>query len=341
MAPVVPDPKRIRGFQDAPAFEAWLAKHHAREAELWLKIHKKDSGLRTVTYAEALDVALCWGWIDGIRKALDDRSFLQRFTPRKPKSVWSQVNRRHVARLVAAGRMTEHGQRHVDAAKADGRWDAAYAPASRMTIPEDLATAIQADRKALATFDTLSRQNLYSLAHRIGSVKAPSARSAKIERFVAMLARGETIHPQKAKLRTATVAAAKRPARGLKTAPTEAPVEAFLASIAGEAHADCRKLDAWMRRATGSPGVMYGKGIVGYGTSTIRYADGREAPWMKMGFSPRTQGLALYGLIASKPSSALLGKLGKHSTGKGCLYIKRLADINAATLRALMGAAAK
>jgi uncharacterized protein YdeI (YjbR/CyaY-like superfamily) len=170
-----------------------------RESELWLKIHKKDSGLATVTYAEALDVALCWGWIDGLKKGWDERSFLQRFTPRRPKSVWSQINRRHVARLVAAGRMTPHGQRHVDAARADGRWDAAYAPIREMTIPDDLASAIRAVPKALATFERLSKQNVFALAYRTRSVKTASARAAKIERFVAMLARGETILPQKPK----------------------------------------------------------------------------------------------------------------------------------------------
>lgn len=201
MATIVPDPKRIRGFRTAEAFETWLAKHHARETELWLKIHKKASGLATVTYAEALDVALCWGWIDGVKKSFDENSFLQRFTPRKPKSVWSQINRRHVARLIAAGKMTEHGQRHIDSAKADGRWDAAYAPASEMVIPDDLAVAIRAVPKARATFERLSKANIYALAHRIRAVKSPAVRAAKIERFVAMLGRGETIHPQTASTR--------------------------------------------------------------------------------------------------------------------------------------------
>jgi uncharacterized protein YdeI (YjbR/CyaY-like superfamily) len=199
MAPVIPDPKRIRSFENAASFESWLSKQHARETELWLKIYKKDSGLPTVTYAEALDVALCWGWIDGLKKPFDEHSFLQRFTPRKAKSVWSQINRQHIARLAAADRMTEHGLRHVEAAKADGRWDAAYAPGSQMTIPEDLAAAIDADPKARATFERLTKQNVYALAYRTRGVKTASARAAKIEHFVAMLARGETPHPQRAK----------------------------------------------------------------------------------------------------------------------------------------------
>src|SRR5687767_6654227 len=163
MASVVPDKSRIHPFASSQAFETWLAKHHADEPEVWIKFHKKGSGLPTVTYAEALDVALCFGWIDGIRKSFDERSFIQRFTPRRPQSIWSQINRDHVARLVAAGRMTEHGQRHIDAAKADGRWAAAYAPISKSTIPPDLMRAIEAVPKALKTFQTLNNQNRFAL----------------------------------------------------------------------------------------------------------------------------------------------------------------------------------
>src|SRR5688572_31254237 len=126
MAAVVPDPRRIRAFKDEAAFERWLRAHHDREPELWLKIYKKASGVPTVTYAQALDVALCWGWIDGLKKSYDELSFLQRFSPRKAKSIWSDINRGHVARLIEAKRMTPHGLRHVEAAKANGRWDAAY-----------------------------------------------------------------------------------------------------------------------------------------------------------------------------------------------------------------------
>ena len=125
MPAINPDPRKIKSFRSEQAFEAWLAANHASATELWLKIHKKDSGMPTVSYAQALDVALCWGWIDGIRKAFDGDSFLQRFTPRRAKSIWSQVNSSHVARLTQAGRMTPPGQKQVDAAKADGRWAAA------------------------------------------------------------------------------------------------------------------------------------------------------------------------------------------------------------------------
>jgi uncharacterized protein YdeI (YjbR/CyaY-like superfamily) len=200
MASINPDPTKIKSFRTGAAFESWLAANHARETELWLKIHKKDSGLPSVTSAQALDVALCWGWIDGIRKSFDDRSFLQRYTPRKPKSVWSQINQGHVARLTASGRMTEHGQRQVDAAKADGRWAAAYAPmrsATEATIPRDLRAAIEANPRARKTFRTMGRQNLFALAFRTNAMKTPAGRAKKIATLVAMLARGETIFPER------------------------------------------------------------------------------------------------------------------------------------------------
>jgi uncharacterized protein YdeI (YjbR/CyaY-like superfamily) len=200
MAPVIPDPTKIKSFRSEAAFAAWMKANHARETEIWLKIHKKGSGLPTVTNGEALDVALCWGWIDGIRKSFDERSFLQRYTPRRARSVWSQVNRDNVARLTAGGRMTPAGPRQVDAAKADGRWDAAYAPmrsASQATIPEDLRAAIAASPRARKTFATLGRQNLFSLAFRTNNMKTPAGRAKKIAALVAMLARGETISPER------------------------------------------------------------------------------------------------------------------------------------------------
>ena len=198
MAPVIPDPRRIKTFENEAAFETWLAAHHAAEPEIWIKIHKKESGLASVTPAQALDVVLCWGWIDGLRKGFDARSFLQRYTPRGRKSRWSQINRDHVARLVAAGRMTPHGQRQVDAARADGRWDAAYAPmraTTVSTVPEDLRAAIEASPRAKKTFRSLSKANLFALAFRTNALKTPAGRAKKIAALVAMLARGETIRP--------------------------------------------------------------------------------------------------------------------------------------------------
>jgi uncharacterized protein YdeI (YjbR/CyaY-like superfamily) len=200
MPPIVPDKKRIKSFRTEAALERWLSTHHDCEPELWLRIFKKDSGIASVTPAQALDVALCWGWIDGIRKGLDDRSFLQRYTRRRAKSVWSQINRDHVARLAAAGRMTPHGLRQVDAAKADGRWAAAYAPirsSTKATIPRDLRTAIEASPRARKTFRTLGRMNLFALAFRTNKMRTPAGRAKKIADLVAMLERGETIVPER------------------------------------------------------------------------------------------------------------------------------------------------
>ena len=200
MGQVIPDPKHIRSFRSAAELEEWLSKHHDRANELWLRVYKKDSGQPTVTIAEALDVALCWGWIDGLRKTYDESSYLQRYSPRKSKSLWSDINRQNVARLTALGRMTPHGQKHIDAAKADGRWDAAYAPirsASKDTVPKDLRTAIAANVRARKTFQLLNRQNLFALIFRTNNMKTPAGRARKIEALVAMLAKGETIVPQR------------------------------------------------------------------------------------------------------------------------------------------------
>lgn len=200
MAAVVPDKKFIKPFASSKALETWMRANHAKAPELWLKIHKKGSGLPTVTYAEALDVMLCWGWIDGLKKSFDENSFLQRFTPRRARSVWSQVNREHVSRLSAAGRMTPQGQAQIDAAKRDGRWDAAYAPiraASADGLPPDLLKAIRKRPKARKTFESLNRANLFALGFRTGSMKTPEGRARKIATLVAMLERGDTIIPQK------------------------------------------------------------------------------------------------------------------------------------------------
>ena len=194
-----PDPGRIKRFRTEKAFEAWLRKHHAREPEVWIRIYKKATGVPTVTPLQAIDVALCWGWIDGIRKSFDDESFLQRYTPRRPRSVWSQINVANVARLTAAGRMTPHGQRQVDLANADGRWKAAYAPqraASHDTVPEDLRRAIEAKPRARKLFRTLGRRNLFALAFRVNNMKTPAGRAKKVADLVAMLERGETIVPE-------------------------------------------------------------------------------------------------------------------------------------------------
>lgn len=208
MPSVVVDPRRIKTFKTEAAFEKWLSTHH-EEPEVWLKVHKKGSGLVSISPAQALDVCLCWGWIDAIRKSFDESSFLQRYVPRGKKSTWSQINRDHIARLVAAGRMTPHGQRQVDAAKADGRWDAAYAPiraTTHATLPDDLRAAIEANARAKRTLAKLDKMNLFSLAFRTNALKTPAGRQKRIAAFVAMLARGETILP----IRAARPMAARR-----------------------------------------------------------------------------------------------------------------------------------
>jgi uncharacterized protein YdeI (YjbR/CyaY-like superfamily) len=216
--PLVPRPEKTLAFEDATAFERWLSAHHAKETELWLKIHKRGSGLATVSYGEALEVALCWGWIDGVKMPFDADSFLQRFTPRKPKSRWSRINCQHVERLTAAGRMRPPGQRQVDKAKADGRWEAAYAGQRAMELPSDLVAAIEAVPKARATLATLNRQNLYALSYRVLNLKTADARARKIEAFVAMLARGETLYPNG---RGARGAAAQQAAKARAPAKSE------------------------------------------------------------------------------------------------------------------------
>lgn len=198
MAPVVVEPHRIHTFETGPAFESWLSRHHAGEPEVWIRIFKKASGKATISPDEAIDICLCWGWIDAIRKSLDDESFLQRYTPRRKKSVWSQVNVGKVARLTAEGRMTEHGQAQVQAARADGRWDAAYRVKDAV-VPIDLMDAINADPDAREMFKVLTAQNRFALIFRLGQIKTPAGRARKIDSLVTMLARGETPHPQKAR----------------------------------------------------------------------------------------------------------------------------------------------
>jgi uncharacterized protein YdeI (YjbR/CyaY-like superfamily) len=196
MPPVKVDPQKVRSFKDAASFYAWLAKRHGKDDEVWIKIHKVDSGLKSITPKEAIDVVLCWGWIDGLRKGFDERSFLQRYSPRKETSVWSQINVGNVARLIEEGRMTAHGLAHVEAAKADGRWDRAYKSGKDMKIPADLQAAIDAEPKAKAMLAKLSEQNRFALAFRTHNMKTPAGRKKKIEAFVGMLKRGETIYPQ-------------------------------------------------------------------------------------------------------------------------------------------------
>ena len=196
MAPDKVDPDKVREFKDAECFYKWLGEHHDKESELWIKIHKLDSGLTSITPKEAIDVVLCWGWIDAVRKGFDDKSYLQRYTPRGRSSTWSQINVDNVARLIKESRMTEHGLKQVEAAKADGRWDRAYKSGKSMKIPGDLQAAIDAVPKAKAMLENLSEQNRFALAFRVHNMKTEAGRKKKIETFVEMLKRRETIYPQ-------------------------------------------------------------------------------------------------------------------------------------------------
>ena len=200
MAPVTVDPAKVQEFVDFDGFYAWLAENHDSADEIWIKIHKKGSGRPTITPVEAIDAALCWGWIDAIRKGFDAHSFLQRYTRRGKKSIWSRVNVDNVERLIADGKMTAHGLKHVDAAKTDGRWDKAYGTtAESMPLPQALLDAIAADPAARATYDSLTAQNRFALAFRIHNLKTEAGRTKRIAAFVEMLKRGETIYPQKAR----------------------------------------------------------------------------------------------------------------------------------------------
>lgn len=190
------DPRKVHAFATPEDFYAWLKRHHDTEEEVWIKIHKVGSGLASITPKQAIDVALCWGWIDAIRKGFDEKSFLQRYTRRGKKSIWSRINVANVARLITEGKMTPHGLAHVEAAKADGRWDRAYASGKEMGIPDDLQAAIDAAPKAKAMLAKLSAQNRFALAFRVHNMKTEAGRKKKIAEFVEMLKRGETIYPQ-------------------------------------------------------------------------------------------------------------------------------------------------
>ncbi|NCT98458.1 MAG: bacteriocin-protection protein [Comamonadaceae bacterium] len=181
-------------FKNAEAFEAWLRKHHATSDGLWLKIAKRGTTEPSVTYPEAVEIALCWGWIDGQKKGLDDRHFLQRFTPRRPRSLWSKTNVDKVARLIEAGRMQPPGQAQIEAAQADGRWAQAYDGARTSTAPDDLVAALDARPPAKAFFATLNASNRYAVLWRIQTAVRPETRAKRIAQLVDMLARGETVH---------------------------------------------------------------------------------------------------------------------------------------------------
>lgn len=181
-------------FRNAKAFEAWLKKNHAASDGLWLKIAKRDAAEPSVTYAEAVEIALCWGWIDGQKKGLDDQHFLQRFTPRRTRSIWSKINVDKATALIDSGRMQAPGHAQIEAAKADGRWAQAYDGARTSAVPEDLLAALEAEPKAKAFFATINAANRYAVLWRIQTAVKAETRARRIARLVEMLARGETIH---------------------------------------------------------------------------------------------------------------------------------------------------
>ena len=186
-------------FKSPKAWAAWLDKNHAKSAGVWLKLAKKATGIASVNYAEALDVALCYGWIDGQKKSFDESWWLQKFTPRGPRSIWSNINREHVARLIKDGQMKPAGLKAIEAAKADGRWDAAYESQSKATVPDDLQAELDKRPQAKAFFTTLNSTNRYAILFRLHTAKKAETRAKRLAQFVEMLEKGETIHPVIAK----------------------------------------------------------------------------------------------------------------------------------------------
>ena len=185
-------------FPDQAAWRAWLAEHHASSDGVWIKFAKKGSGIPTVVYAEAVEESLIHGWIDGQVKRVDDDFYMQRFTPRRAQSRWSKINRAKAEKLIADGRMHPAGLAEVERAKADGRWERAYDSPTTATVPDDLQAALDAEPAAAKAFAELDGNNRYAILHRLQNVKRDETRARKISEYVAMLARGETIHPRRA-----------------------------------------------------------------------------------------------------------------------------------------------
>ncbi|MHB1926708.1 MAG: YdeI/OmpD-associated family protein [Leptospirillum sp.] len=187
--------RQIMSFESAKDWERWLARNHELSSGIWLQIQKKDSGRQSLSYAEALDVALCYGWIDGQKKPNDDRSWHQKFTRRVPKSGWSKKNTEHVERLTKAGKMKPAGLAAVEAAKKDGLWKSAYDSQGNSKIPEDFLNALGRDKKAEAFFNSLNKANLYSIAYRLQTAKNPETRERRMRVILEMMAEGKKFHP--------------------------------------------------------------------------------------------------------------------------------------------------
>lgn len=185
----------IKLFKTSGGWAAWLARHHADSPGLFLRLARVGSGLASITYAEALDAALCYGWIDGLKKSYDERSWLQKFSPRGPRSLWSQINREKAQALIASGRMQPAGLAAIERAKQNGQWDAAYASQKTAAIPTDLQAALEANPKAKAFFATLNSTNRYAILFRLQTAKKPETRARRLAQFVAMLEKGERLYP--------------------------------------------------------------------------------------------------------------------------------------------------
>jgi len=185
----------ILPFASQSKWADWIAKQHDKSAGVWLKLAKKDSGISSVTYTEALEVALCYGWIDGQKNSFDEKYFLQKFTPRRPKSIWSKINVEKVERLIASGQMKPAGLKAIEAAKADGRWEQAYSSQKNISVPEDFQSTLDRNKKAKAFFETLNSANRYSFLFRIETAKKAETRARRIQQFVEMLEKNEKFHP--------------------------------------------------------------------------------------------------------------------------------------------------
>jgi uncharacterized protein YdeI (YjbR/CyaY-like superfamily) len=186
-----PDPTKIVSFASPKELSLWLKNYHATESELWIKIFKKAANVSSVSWEQVVIETLCWGWIDGVKKSLDDQSYLQRITPRKARSGWSKKNTEHAERLISEGRMKEPGLAQVSAAKADGRWESAYAPASQMQIPADFLAALKSKPNAEQFFATLTKSSKYVIAYGLATAKKPETRQRRFDKFVDMLVREE------------------------------------------------------------------------------------------------------------------------------------------------------
>ena len=193
LKPAPPMDLPVKPFKDQSAFEKWLDANHAKSPGIWLRMAKKASGIPSVDYPQALDVALCYGWIDGQRRSLDEESFLQRFTPRGPRSLWSKINTDKVAVLIKGGRMRPAGQAAIESAKATGRWDSAYQPWSNPDVPAEFQAALDKSPKAKAFFETLKGRNRYALIFRVQTAKKPETKAKRIAEFIKGLEKGETV----------------------------------------------------------------------------------------------------------------------------------------------------